>query len=141
MSADSIHAFISALENTITALFPAAEISFDGQNLSIHHKRSSENFVLLLVDLTCMEEAEHGRVAVHARPDHLFEPHWVVENGSRTLVLGDGQRFAGGDWADGEEFADGHGNSMWMFDFPEDEGQIASLITGLAGIAVEYFER
>ena len=97
--------------------------------------------MLLLVDLTCMEEEDCGRVAVHARPNHLFEPHWVMENGSRTLVLGDGQRFAGGDGADGEEFADGHGNTMWVFDFPEDEGQIASLITGLVGIAVGYFER
>ncbi len=134
------YTFISSLEITLTTLFPSAEISFDGHNLSIHHKRSSRDFVLLLVDLTCMEENDHGRVAVHARPDHLFEKHWVVENGSRTLVLGDGQRFEGGDWVDGVEFADGHGNSMWMFDFPEDEGKISSLITGLVGISVGYFE-
>ncbi len=131
----SIHTFISALEVTITALFPASDISFDGNNLSIHFKRSSDDFVLLLVDLTCMEETDRGCFAVHARPDHLFEPHWVMENGSRTLVLGDGQRFAGGDWVDGEEFADGYGNSMWMFDFPEDEERIFSLVTGLIGIA------
>ncbi len=137
----SIHAFISALEVTITALFPAAEIGFDGNNLSIHFKRSSDDFVLLLVDLTCMEETDWGCVAVHARPDHLFEPHWVMENGSRTLVLSDGQRFAEGDWVDGQEFADGYGNSMWMFDFPEDEKKISSLVTGLVGIAAGYFER
>jgi hypothetical protein len=97
-----IHSFISSLEVSLSAVFPAAYVSFDGQNLSIHFQRSESNgdFVLLLVDLTCMDEADTGSVAVHARPDHIFEPHWVVEGKdeendegrSRTLIL-PGRRF------------------------------------------------
>ena len=138
-----IHSFISTLEVSLASLFPASEISFDGANLTIYYKRSdaSGDFVLLVVDLTCMEEADRGSVAVHARPDHIFEPHWVVEDDERTLVLRDGQRFEGGDWVDGEEFADGHGNGMWILEFPEDEGRIAALVAGLAGIAARHFER
>ena len=129
-----IHTFISSLESSITSIFPASEVSFDGNNLSIFFRRSdaSGDFVQLLLDLTCMEEEESGCVAVHARPDHIFEPHWALENGSRTLTLGNQQRFTGGDWTDGEEFDDGHGNSLWMFRFPHDEDILPVLVSKLA---------
>ena len=145
-----IHSFISSLEVSLSSVFPAADVSFDGQNLSIHFRRSESNgdFVLLLVDLTCMEEEDAGSVAVHARPDHIFEPHWVVEeeeaagnhssSSSRTLIL-PGQRFVDGFFDDADEYEDGHGNSMWMFTFPQDEGRISDLIAALAGISAGYF--
>ncbi len=136
-----IISFISSLEVGLTEVFPAAEISFDGQNLSVFFKHSEPDgdFVHLLVDLTCMEEADAGTVAVHARPDHVFKPHWVVENGDRTLILKNGQRFAEGDFGHADEYPDGHGNTMWLFTFPHDEGRISDLIAGLAGISAVYF--
>ena len=146
MQSPTIHSFISSLEVSLSAVFPAADVSFDGQNLSVYFRRSESNgdFVLLLVDLTCMEEEDAGSVAVHARPDHIFEQHWVVEGrdeeneGRRTLIL-PGRRFVDGFFNDADEYEDGHGNSMWLFTFPQDEGQISDLIAALAGISVRYF--
>jgi hypothetical protein len=138
----AINTLISRLENRLTVIFPAAEISFDGQNLTASFERSDAlngEFVLLLFDLTCMEDAESGSVAVHARPDHIFEPHWVIENERRTLVLENQQRFTDGDFTDDGEFPDGHGNSMWIFNFPNDEERIADLFCGLAKISSDYF--
>lgn len=136
-----IHTFISSLEVSLSSVFPSAEISFDGENLSVYFKRSDADgdFVMLLVDLTCMDEENVGSISVHARPDHIFEPHWIMENESRTLVLENGHRFVDGTFDGSEEFSDGHGNSMWMFEFPDDEADIAELIIGLASISASYF--
>lgn len=110
----------------------------------VFFKRSDADgdFVLLLLDLTCMEEQdeERGCVAVHARPDHIFEPYWVIDNELRTLTLPENQqRFTDVDWTDDIEFPDGHGNSMWVFEFPDDSERIADLFCGLAKICVDYF--
>ena len=136
-----IHSFIASLESKVSSVFPAAEVSFDGNNLSIYFKRSdtSGDFVMLLVDLTCMEEEDSGCVAVHARPDHIFKQHLIIENEGRTLILGNERRFTGGDWTDGDEFDDGHGNSMWMFMFPRDKEIISDLIAGLSEISADFF--
>jgi hypothetical protein len=142
MAQTSIHTFIASLEANISTIFPAAEVSFDGQNLSITFKRSDENgdFVHLLVDLTCMEEAESGSIAVHVRPDHIFVPHCIMEGSSRTLTLEDQTVFAGGEFDDlGEEFEDGHGNTMWMFQFPEERNTMSKLVCGLAKISSDHF--
>ena len=137
----AIHAFISSLEANISGIFPAAEVSFDGHNLTITYKRSdaSWDFVHLLLDLTCMEEEERGSVAVHARPDHIFARRCITEGSSRTLTLEDQTQFAGGDFDDGDEFEDGHGNTMWMFQFPEESNTISKLVRGLAEISSNHF--
>jgi hypothetical protein len=132
---------IHSLQQRLSLIFLDAEVEFDGENLSIYFKQSdaSGDFVLILVDLTCMEEDDSGRVAVHARPDHIFSPMISIEaDDSRTLVLGDQQWFVDGDWMD--EHDDGHGNTMWAFEFPADESRIAELASGLVRIAADYFE-
>lgn len=136
-----IHAFISSLEVSLSTVFPAADISFDGQNLTVFFKRSDldGDFVHFLVDLTCMEEEDAGSVAVHARPDHIFRPHWIVEDGERTLVLSNGQRFTGGDFEHSGEYPDGYGNTGWYFSFPQDEELISTLFVGLAEISAVFF--
>ena len=107
----------------------------------VFFKRSDADgdFVLLLFDLTCMDEDESGCVAVHARPDHIFQPHWVIENEHRTLTLDNNQRFTGGCSTDDDEFPDGHGNCVWMFRFPDDTDQIFELFCGLVKISADYF--
>jgi hypothetical protein len=136
-----VYAFIASLEVSISAIFSAAEISFDGHNLTITYKRSdaSGDFVHLLVDLTCMEEEDSGSVAVHARPDHIFAPRWITQDSTRTLTLDDETQFAGGDFDDGDEFEDGYGNTMWMFQFPDDKDAISKLVCGLAEVSSDYF--
>ena len=136
-----IHSFISSLETNLFSIFPAATLSFDGQNLCFYYERVGGDFVHLVVDLTCMEEEERGRVAVHARPDYIFEDHWVLEDDdTRTLSLDTGQKFVGGDFLHSDEFEDGHGNTMWMFRFPEDGKRISDLVFGLAKISDQYFK-
>jgi len=137
----TIHTFIASLEANLSTIFPAAEVSFDGQNLSITFFRSDTNgdFVHLLVDLTCMEEAESGSIAVHARPDHIFASRFITDGSSRTLTLDDSTVFTGGDFDDGSEFEDGCCNTMWMFQFPEERNTISKLVFGLAQIACEHF--
>ena len=141
MPPPSIDNLISSLEVSISAVFPAADVSFDGQNLTITFRRSdaSGDFVHLLVDLTCMEEEDGGSVAVHARPDHIFAPSMIIEGSGRTLTLEDQTRFAEGYFDDGDEFEDGHGNTVWMFNFPDDADAIAKLVRGLLKISSDHF--
>ena len=141
MTQSAIHTFIASLEANLSTIFPAAEVIFDGQNLSITFFRFDENddFVHLLVDLTCMEEAESGSIAVHARPDHIFAPRFITDGSSRTLTLDDSTVFAGGDFDDGSEFEDGFGNTMWMFQFPEERNTMSELVCGLAKISYDHF--
>ena len=96
----------------------------------VFFKRSDADgdFVLLLFDLICMDQDESGCVAVHARPDHIFQPH-----------LDNNQRFTGGCSTDDDEFPDGHGNCVWMFRFPDDTDQIFELFCGLVKISADYF--
>jgi hypothetical protein len=132
MAQSSIHTFIASLEANLSTIFPAAEVSFDGQNLSITFKRSDENGDFV------MEES--GSIAVHVRPDHIFVPHCIMEGSSRTLTLEDQTVFAGGEFDDlGEEFEDGHGNTMWMFQFPEERNTMSELVCGLAKISYDHF--
>jgi hypothetical protein len=141
MMQPSIGDLISSLEVSISAIFSAAEVNFDGQNLTITYRRSdaSGDFVHLLVDLTCMEEEDGGSVAVHARPDHIFSPFMITEGSCRTLTLEDQTRFAEGYFDDEGEFEDGHGNTAWMFKFPDDAAAIAKLVCGLVKIAADHF--
>jgi hypothetical protein len=133
--------FIATLQHRLSTLFPDAEVAFDGENLTVHFQQadSDRDFVLLVVDLTCMEQDDNGCIAVHARPDHMFaDTITVEEDDSRTLVLADSEPFVKGDWIN--EHEDGHGNTMWAFDFPDDSTRIADLACGLTKIANDYFE-
>jgi hypothetical protein len=63
-----------------------------------------------------------------------------MEGSSRTLTLEDQTVFAGGEFDDlGEEFEDGHGNTMWMFQFPEERNTMSKLVCGLAKISSDHF--
>ena len=133
--------YIASLQNRISAIFPAANICFDGDILCLTYKRPDKtgDFVHLLVDLTIMEEDEAGKVAVQARPDHIFEKHWTLENGTRTLTLENNHTFPGGDSDESNDFGDGLGNSIWMFQYPEDKEKIADLFCGLVKMSAAYF--
>lgn len=137
-----VDAFAGSLGEKMSALFPEAEVQFDGQNLTLSCA-SDEKFVLLVVDFSCLDEDDKGTVAVHARPDHVFRPNWEEAddgNGTitRTLFTSD-FRFEGGDGSDGHEFPDGLGNTTWMFDISADEEPIASLAVALATLSAAAF--
>ena len=147
-----VDAFISSLGSKMSAAFPTAEIFADGGNLSLEYTAGpGAKFVHIVVDFTCLDEKDTGFVAVHARPDCVFEPHWeeeAVEESDgvdsismayRTLVT-PATRFDGGDGGDGHEFDDGFGNTMWSFQYPCDEERIAALAVALAGIGGKHFD-
>lgn len=133
-------AFVAALRARTSSPFPLNDLDFDGHNISMfyRHSETSGDFVHLIVDFTCVED---GHVAVHARPDHIFERFITGDDDALTLTLNDGQTFNGGDTIPGWEFDDGHGNNMWTFDFPEESDRISNLFIGLTRIAAEHFER
>jgi hypothetical protein len=134
-----VDAFAISLGARMSAAFPLAEVEFDGQCLSLYHHVSYERFVHAVVDFSCLDEDNEGCVAVHARPDHLFRPHWEENEACRTLVTVEGVRFEGGDGQDGHEYPDEFGNTMWSFNFPGDEDSIATLAVALATLSTAHF--
>jgi hypothetical protein len=139
-----VDAFAASLGAKMSAAFPKAVVRYDGENLSLSFGVSDDNFAHVLVDFTCLDEDDKGTVAVHARPDYVFEPHWqevdINNTITRTLITADGTRFEGGDGSDGHEYPDGLGDTVWMLDISRDEELIASLAVGLAALCAVAFE-
>ena len=136
-----VDAFATDLGCKMSLAFPLADVHVDGGGVSLTYKVSGAEFVHGLVDFTCLDEHDIGLVAVHARPDHVFQPHWEEDaNGVRTLIASDAARFEGGDGGDGHEFEDGLGNTVWTFEFPRDAERIAALAVALAGLSARHFE-
>jgi hypothetical protein len=129
-------AFAASLGARMSVAFPLAEVEFDGENLVLYHRAPDGRFVHALVDFTCLDT---GTVAVHARPDHVFSPHWEDVGDDRRVLVVDGTRFDG-DGSGGDEFEDGLGNTVWCFDFSEDKDRIAALAVRLASLSAAYFE-
>ena len=137
-----VDAFAASLGAKMSAAFPKAEVGYDGQNVTLYHETDNK-FVHVVVDFTCLDEANKGAVAVHARPDHVFRPHWDEEIDHDTItrtLFTSNFRFEGGDGSDGHEFPDGLGNTAWMFDISTDEDTIASLAVTLAKLSAAAFE-
>jgi hypothetical protein len=133
-----VDAFAASLCARMSAVCPTASVDFDGQNVCLHRRGSTDAFVHIVVDFTCLEEDDTGTVAVHARPDGVFSSHWEERENGRTLVAADGEKFEGGDCDAGNEFEDGLGNTCWMFTFPRDGDKIASLAASLASFGAMH---
>ena len=139
-----VDAFASSLCLQMSAAFPSAEVEFDGENVTLYHSGGDERFVHVVVDFTCLSGDDVGFVAVHARPDHVLEKHWVeVEHEdlriTRALTVADGVCFEDGDGSDGDEYADGFGNTVWTFSFPSDKDRIAALAVGVSALCAGVF--
>ena len=127
-------ALAASIAGKMSAVFQSAVVRDDGlDGVTLHHPSG----VHVVVDFICLDNENKGSVAVHARPDHVFRPHW--EEGETRVLTINGERFDDGDGTDGHEFEDGLGNTVWMFTLPGEEERIAILAVGLAKLAAARF--
>jgi hypothetical protein len=124
--------FAASLTLQMSAAFTPGQVEFGGDCITIYHAREAPGeFVHVVVDFTCYDDI--GTVVVHARPDHVFEPHWMDGVDGQVMLAGSHGE------PTGEDFDDGYGNTLWMFEHPKDEARIAALANALARICAEYF--
>ena len=139
----AVDAFIELLGRKLSKQCPGADVLVGSEGVSVSYDTPTPgHFALLLVDFTCVDT---NTVAVHARPEHLFEPFCKKGKGIKqfevTLTTPDGKRFKDGSFDVDGDFEDGFGNFQWQFRFPGGERRITALAVFLAKVCAQTFEQ
>jgi len=138
---EAVDAYIESLGQMLLDQCPGAAVFAGSKGVSVSYETPTPgHFAVLLVDFTCIDT---HTVAVHARPEHLFE-RFCVKDASKdevTLTTRAGMCFKDGSFDVGGDFEDGLGNFQWQFDFPKDERRITALAVFLANECAKKFER